>query len=228
MRGYDSRSYDGKVVAKLKYRLNDADVMIPVRLVQETKKVEQSRAPYKGKGSKPRHTTGCIFCVYLEEIGLKPGEEEPDSIEATDIEILRAAVMDKLDQEHELEWERWYLVKVTDGYCNDMDEIGLKLEWEPVCIAELPDGRKVHRMEGYRRTDNIRDGVPETGPGNRRRDGMTSLILATDENHKALLALRDRMIEVRELMMKFMAPDKIEQTLASATDRLLPKPKGTK
>ncbi|HEC61947.1 MAG TPA: hypothetical protein ENI27_06790 [bacterium] len=61
--------------------------------------------------------------------------------------------------------------------------------------------------------------------GKRRHDGTTALVKADKKNKKALEMLRDRLIEVRKMMMEFMSPEMIENTLARATDRLLPRPK---
>ena len=42
----DMRSdYDGKIVAKLRYGEHDTDITIPVRLIQDTSRVERSTAP---------------------------------------------------------------------------------------------------------------------------------------------------------------------------------------
>jgi hypothetical protein len=213
----------GKKVVELKYRLNDADVVIPVRLVQDTTKVEHSKAPWKGKGSKPTHTAGCVFRVYYEEIGL-PGspEGEPDYVESTDIEVLRSVVMEKLDEKHEIKWEHWFLVSVRDSYVHGLNGIGVDFEWSRVWIAHLPDGRTVHRLREYR-GDKIEDGLPPTGTRDLGRTSMVSLVPATDENTAALENFKDRIEALRTKMKDFMSPEKIGENI-KMLGRLLPPP----
>jgi hypothetical protein len=215
---------DGKIVVTLHYGDNDADVAIPVRLVQETKKVERSTAPYKGKGSKPRQTSGCMFRVYWEEIGLKPVKADGDVrdfIEAADIEVLRAVVMDRLDKEHEIEWEEWLLVTVSSGYGHNSEESNVEFGWETAYIAHLPDGRTVHRTSNFR-SDCIVDGIPATGKTRRGDTTMVGLVKSTPENTAALEEMVRRLDELRDRMMDFLSPKKIEKTLATAASRLLP------
>ena len=214
---------EGKIVTHLRFGESDTDIKIPVRLVQNTKKVERSTAPHKGKGSKPTQTSGCKFRVYWKEIGLDPlkdGEDERDYIEATDIEILRAVVMERLGKEHKIKWEEWLLVTVAAGYMHEIDESNVEFGWKAAYIAHLPGGRTVHRTSGYHH-DQIEDGLPETGKL-RSRDGMSGLVRSTPENNAALEELKRRMDGLRKNMMDFLSPKKIDATLATAAGRLLP------
>ena len=212
---------EGKIVARLRYGDNDANVVIPVRLIQKTGKVERSTAPWKGKGSKPRQTRSCRLRVYWEEVGLK-NKGEQKFVEATDIEVLRVAVMERLDSKHKIEWKKWLLVTVSSGYRDSLDESNVKFKWDDVYIAHLPDGRTVHRANRHQ-GDSIIDGLPETGKlqGGER---MVGLVRETDENVAALEELKSRLDELRGRMQKFLSPKEIEKTLATAAGRLLPSP----
>jgi hypothetical protein len=219
----DRRNYEGKLVARLNYRKDDADVSIPVRLVQDTKKVELSHAPGRGKGSRPTHTKACAFRVYLEEIGVKPPRKDMQFIEATDIEHLRSTVMEHLDEAHDIPWEEWYLVKVDGGYNTYKDnDVEIGVSWSTVYVCTMPDGRVVHRTTEWH-SDTVHSGLPWTGLDRNERS-VRSLIRATEQNTRALEEMRDRITDVRKKLMDFLSPKKIEDNLATVVDRLLPRP----
>ena len=213
---------DGKIVAKLKYRKNDASVTIPVRLVQLTNKVEQSLAPWRGKGSKPTTTAECMFRVYYKECGLLD-QDKGRFVEHTDIGVVHMAILGLLEEQHQIKWEPRIYVKVNEPYSSGTgDDAGIEVSWGTVYVATLPDGRVVHRGDIYGGT-KIKDGLPRTGPDkkSRSRTEMRALIADTEENQKALAALADRINDVRDKLMDFLSPKKIEQGLASVAGLFL-------
>jgi hypothetical protein len=224
---------DGKIVKKFKYRKHDADVTIPVRIVEISDTVEQSRAPHRGKGSKPRTTVECTFRIYFEECGLKGlGNKEighKDFYENTDINVILQMIIGHLDDKYEIKWEERFMVTVEEPYTSEPFSAGLEVAWRYIYVAKLPDGRWVHRDSiygGYK----IRDGLPKTGKIARSGDRphLQAMIEATDENEEALKSLKERLADVRDKLMEFLKPDNIEENLATVAEMLLPAPDGEK
>jgi len=219
---------DGKVITKLKYRKNDANIEVPVRLVQTSTKEESTQAPYHGKGSSPRHCTGCAFRVYFEECELPPPEERKHFIEHTDIDVIYQLVFGMLDEQHKIDWVRWVYVTVDEPYMSARDGTGMSVEWNFVYIAKLPDGREVHQNSmygGYK----IHDGRPQTGVIKNKhrgdREQTRSLIEDTEENLKALGLICDKLNEVRDKLMDFLSPGKIKKHIKGVAEMLLTAPK---
>jgi len=180
---------------------------------------------------------GSLFMVSMPEYEYETQDH--------DINAMRERVGKELRQRATMTWERFIYVNYcgydsaphpADDDDGDEDprfprntrrgidrqfEVHSHFIYEVIEIATRPDGEKMHR---YLRTNynggKAIAGMPDTGVKKRNLDydwrkTSASLIPFTTENMAALANIRDRFIQLNELLEQKMLPDNIQRVLES-------------
>lgn len=212
---FTQRRRDGKVVDHLRYNRNNTTHEIPIRLYKRTYPKDHRYAP-------PGATQSCEFIAYV----VVKGKEK--KFVSTDIEVLRRAVWDALDEHYEIEWETYYLVTTTGERNYRLSEgfEGVEFSYDAVYVGKDPDGKTIHRIPMRHGHDQYGEGMPTTGKA-RHGEETIALVKGTKENVAALKAFVKSLRVMRENIGKFMHPDNINETLmkAASSIRSLPPPK---
>jgi hypothetical protein len=137
-------------------------------------------------------------------------KEAEISLRGSDIEVLRAAMWDKLDTKYEVKWEPYYLVSIRPERPYAGVGTGMIFEYEDVDKGVAWDGTLLLRQRGYRR-DEIQ---PWPGEFKDKQGTVLACIPATSANAKELRQFRDRIDELRERLADFLRPEEILRTLA--------------
>lgn len=134
--------------------------------------------------------------------------EKPEfTLEGPDIEALRAAMWEKLDDHFKVKWERYYKVQMSPGYGSGY---GLQFEYASIDKGTAWDGTLLMREYEYRNGRVIRPWPGEF------RDGQGMLLAcipATPENTRYLQEFGERIGALRRVLADFLRPDVIMKTL---------------
>ena len=196
----------GKIVDHFMFKRHGAAFQVPVRL---HKIAERHDGSGSSRFAGPQQTQEVQFGVEFDKPAI--------CLWSTDIEALRAAVMDALADHYKIKWESYWIVEVEEAFrVYDDNGAGIGMSWHEVEIGKTPDGEVVHRVSvGYGRSGtDITKGWPNLNYGTKRRDHVRSLIKATDANTKALEQFAERLTQLRDRMMEFLHPEKIQANLA--------------
>lgn len=197
---YDRRT-EGRIVDRFRFRVGKKEYNIPVRLIKEGQHKEHRNDP-------PPETTKVEFSLAIPD-----GKE----FRGTDIEVLRAAVKAELGEKDAIVWEDYYLIVVEEQRerfyhsCDGGD--GMEFYWKTIKVGKTSEGRTVHRVDRWDGTDDIRDGLPETG---KKRGKVISLVKAARKAKLALKEFEYRMETLRHNMEKFLSPKNVEKSLCQA------------
>ena len=158
----------------------------------------------------------------LETVKLYAVCKELDiSIEGTDVEALRAAMWGKLDKRYEIQWEKYFLVRVDHQAPYQGLGTGIVVSYDDVYKGTTWDGKLLLRRWSYRE-EKI-----ETWPGVFKEKGgkVLACIPATESNEQALKEFVRRVNLLREKMAEFLKPENIVATLNNLSGlALLPQP----
>lgn len=122
----------------------------------------------------------------------------------------------KLDKKYQIKWERWLLVKVHPVRIYDGMGSGTELRWSEVFRGETLEGDVLMReYNRYGEWSNMWRVSPWPEVYKDSRTGKTiACVPATAENEQALEAFSDKLRELTKTLSEFVAPDRIEETLA--------------
>lgn len=136
----------------------------------------------------------------------------------TDLNACLKAMRAKLDRRYKISWKRWLMVKVESDRIHDGTGAGVTLSWSDIERGVTLDGDVLMRRFNVWGDFNNRWEVspwPEVFKDKKGR--VVACIEATDANVKALEAFAQKLNELRKTLAAFVAPDRIEETLAMIT-----------
>jgi len=186
------------------------------RVVNKTVKIELVLEKSTSQSEEPPHPTESVkFIVRCAELKLE--------MEGTDIECLRAAMWDRLDEKFDIKWEHFYLVTISEtrGWSGS-DGTGILFEYDTVSKGTTWQGRLL-----MKRYEN-REFVIKPWPGEFTDKGgkVIACIPVNDMNTAALENFSERMNQMRKVMAEFLRPEMIMKTLSDLSGHLpfLPAP----
>lgn len=182
--------------------VRDQKVIVEVRLDKKTKSLD-----------KPPHALVEVeFVVRCDAPKFK--------IVGTDIEALRAAAWEKLDDAFEIKWERFYLVRCDDERVYTGLGAGISFNYSDVEKGTAHDGTLLLRQRRWGGDVEVK---PWPGEFTDKGGKVTACIPATKPNTKALEEFARRVALLRTAMSDTLRPEKIMLTLQSlGTYKLLP------
>lgn len=143
-------------------------------------------------------------------------ECEGEKIHCSDLDSGLKEMRSKLDKRYRIQWERWLLVKVMPVRIHDGIGAGTELRWSEVYRGVTLDGDVL--MREYNRYGDWSNQWRVSPWPEVYKDGRTgktiACVPATDDNEKALEAFADKLRELTKTLSEFVAPDRIEETLA--------------
>lgn len=143
-----------------------------------------------------------------------------ETIEATDVEALRAAVWAKLDEKYGIKWERYYLVQISPERVYRGLGKGFTVSYDDVEKGTTWDGRLLMREYKHRGFHVS----PWPGEFKDDRGRVQACIPATETNRKGLEEFCQQIETLQGMLRKFLEPARIEQVRANlAKFPLLPK-----
>ena len=212
----------GKKVFDIDWAKEGRKIKVPVKLFKEPPSYSND------------HKERLIFRARYDDADL--------SVEDTDADKIRKAVIEKLDAWFSVTWELFMLIEVRGGKENDDDEdtqgFKVEIDIEYTAVGTTVDGKTVHMRVskpdklpdepgepwvGTRYASTPMSGLPKTGTirekhhwGNRYHSPRTyALVPATKANYAALREFMRAMKVLLRKMHDHFHPDKIEALLAS-------------
>lgn len=169
-------------------------IKVPIQL-RLIKKLNKDQEP-------PLEVNEVSFLVTCKEASI--------SLSGTDIELLRAAMWEKLDAKYSVKWEQYYKVQIREATVYDGIGTGFTFEHSDVEKGTAWDGTLLMRTFEHRTwkiepwPDKFKDD----------RGHVLALIPATQSNKEALDAFMEKINALRDALSKFLEPDMIMTTLA--------------
>ncbi len=165
----------------------------------------------------PRTVKGVEFAVVCDELGIR--------LIGPDIEALRVALWGKLEKEHEIAWEPWYLVQIASAQSFVGDaEVGFALSQNTIYRGKAKDGTVLMREFDRSRTAGPWRYKPWPGEYQDKGGHVIACIPATPANDKALDEFRERIRELQRRLSELVKPHLILHTLANLAASGLPAP----
>jgi hypothetical protein len=132
----------------------------------------------------------------------------------TDIEQLRYAAWDMLDQKYTIKWENYFLVQVQPERIFDGTGSGLSFSYKHVYKGTTWDGKELMKDFAWRGEPKI-----SAWPGRFTDKAGKSIacIPDTDENRHALEEFAKRIDTLRGMIRDTLRPETIMQTLQNLT-----------
>lgn len=178
--------------------------------------------------AKPAMVTGIkvVVCLYIHKkfkASNKPPLEakevfftveckEPKfSLTGTDIEVLRAAMWEHLDEHFSVKWELNFLVRIDDRKPYEGSGTGLVFSYSTVWKGTAWDGSLL--LKEYKYRDTIIS--PWPGEFTDQNGNVIACIPYNDENKEALEAFSKKIEQLREFLASFLRPEQIMKTLAN-------------
>jgi len=175
----------------------------------EERKVEIKVRLFKATSpsERPPHVTSAVRLeAECREFGIR--------VEGTDVEAIRRAVFSRLDETLRIAWREHFLVRVERPHIYDGTGSGAAVSWSTVWKGVAWDGselmRELGRYEG--KTWKV---SPWPGAFTQRDGRVMACIPATEANERALREFAAKLDRFRELLGDFLAPDRIDRTLAN-------------
>lgn len=192
----DAPEADGEDEGKTRER-KTRKVEVELRMIKEFDQTSTS-PPYATKGVK--------FTLTCKDLGI--------SFEGTDVEILRKAMWEKLDAKYQIDWKRWFLVRVERAHHYEDPGAGMTFSYAWIERGVAFDGSVLMRRRNrYTRYDYEITAWPQQF---KEQNGRTvACIEATPENEAALDEFGRRIDEMRKQLAEFVKPDAIRETLSS-------------
>jgi hypothetical protein len=140
----------------------------------------------------------------------------------TDIEALRKAVWEKLDEQFQIKWERYYKVQITQARIYDGIGAAMEFSYHDVEKGTAHDGTLLLReYQTYRSEYKV---APWPGSFKDERGKVIACIPDTKANRQALEEYAKRLNALREKLAETLRPEVILQTLANLNRLALPPP----
>lgn len=177
-----------------------------------TRKVAIELRLVKGfAGAKPPLAVSDVkFLLVCKEIGFR--------VQGTDIEALKVAMWDKLDERFKVKWERWLLVRVDRHDPYEGYGAGLVFSVQHVERGTAFDG--THILRERRRYDREYAISPWPEQFKEKNGRTLACIPDTPQNAQALEEFSGRIHALRKHLAEFVKPDRIMQTLANINDHI--------
>ncbi len=174
-----------------------------------TKKVEilaYMQSKYKEYSEPKKEVTAVQFYLSCE------GEEEY----GTDLDACLKAMRGKLDLKYKIKWERWLIVRVSpDRVYGEGMGAGCRLSWKDIERGVTLDGSVLMREYDTHGDWNNKWKISPWPEVYKDKSGkVVACVQATEENEKALEMFAEKLRELTKTLAAFVAPDKIEETLA--------------
>lgn len=173
-----------------------------------TKKVDISvylQAKYGSSDGPDKPVTACQFYLVSDEF-----QEW-----GTDLNACLQAMRSRLDRKYQIKWEKWLLVQVKPARLHDASGAGTELSWKEVERGETLDGSTLLREYNVYGDFNNRWKVSPWPEVYKDKNGKTvACVPATEANEKALEAFAQKLRELTKTLAEFVAPDRIDETLA--------------
>lgn len=133
----------------------------------------------------------------------------------TDLNVCLQAMRGRLDKKYQIKWERWLLVKVTPARIYRGTGAGTELSWTEVERGVTLDGSVLMReYDTYADFRNRWKVSPWPEVYKDSSGKAVACVPATEDNVKALEAFATKLRELTKTLAEFVAPDRIEETLA--------------
>lgn len=135
------------------------------------------------------------------------------AIAGSDIEALRAAMWEHLDEHYAVTWEKWYLVEIRYNGPYEGIGSGLTFGYKDVERGVAYDGSVLLRERKW----GMRQEVISPWPGEFRdkRGDVIACIPATPQNSKAMKEFAARIDVLREKLVELVRPEQIMKTIAT-------------
>lgn len=162
---------------------------------------------YASSDHPPMAVTGVTFTLSV------PAHPDVPKIEGTDLDVMLKTMRSRLDKHFQIVWESYIYVTVSPASIYIGTGQGMELTRKRVERGVAIDGTVLMREYDMHssKTWKIRP-WPDTHR-NKRGDAI-ACIPETPENEQALDIFESKIVKMREALADFVAPDKIEQTLA--------------
>lgn len=189
----------------------------PLLVKEQVIKIEVRLLKELADEALPRTVKAVEFVVICRELDIR--------LIGSDIEVLRVALWAKLEKEHEIAWERWYLVQIASAQAFVGDqETGFALSQNTIYRGVARDGTLLMREYDRGRTFGPWRYKPWPGEYQDKGGHVLACIPATSANDKALSEFRARIIELQRRLSELVKPAVILQTLANLSAVGLPAP----
>lgn len=133
----------------------------------------------------------------------------------TDLNTCLQAMRGRLDKKYAIKWERWLLVKVTPSRIYRGAGAGTELSWTEIERGETLDGSVLMReYDTYADFNNRWKVSPWPDVYKESSGKAVACVPASDDNVKALEAFAEKLRDLTKTLAAFVAPDRIEETLA--------------
>jgi hypothetical protein len=204
------------------YKYRGLDEEGAPRVRQRSVEVEVFLEKRMDESDEPPHPVAEVsFAVVCKEKGAD------FRLVGTDIEALRKAAWGQLDARFKVAWEEWFLVKVDPvSYIQGTGE-GIEFSYANVWRGVAHDGTLLLREYDRYNSSSVWKISPWPGEFKNKNGRVIACIPATKANRKALEEFAEGVKALRARLADFLAPDKIERTLANLSGiNLLPAPEG--
>jgi len=140
---------------------------------------------------------------------------EPEiKLSGSDVEALRAAMWEQLDDAFEVKWSRYFLVQITQA----IGMATLVFDYTRVEKGVAHDGALLLRRHDLGARSRIE---PWPGKFKNSQGKVIACIEATDANREALEEFAKNVDELRKKLQEFLMPQNIEWTLANLSQLAL-------
>lgn len=191
---------------------SDDDEGAPRHTVAAKKVPVELRLIKRFTGSTPPLATGEVeFLVVVKDT-------EDIKFRGTDIEALRVALWDQLDERYKTQWHEYFLVQVTPEAFYDGIGTGLAFGYSNVEKGIAWDGTLLLRQRRWGGETEIK---PWPGEFRDKNGKVLACIPATTQNRKSLEEFRARIDVLRKRLADYLRPDQIMQTLANLSQNML-------
>lgn len=153
----------------------------------------------------PMATKKVSFLLVCDEIDMR--------IEGSDVEVMRAAMWEHLDERYKIRWEPWLLVRVDQRRPYEGSGEGFTFSYNEVTRGVAFDGSVLLReYKTYGRGYEVSAWPRQF----KEKNGRTiACIKATKENVAALEQFAEQITAMRRRLAEFVAPDAIEEFLGN-------------
>lgn len=133
----------------------------------------------------------------------------------TDLNACLKAMRAKLDRRYKIDWKRWLMVRVDNSRIHDGAGSGVSLSWSDIERGVTLDGDVLMRKYNTWGDFNNRWEISPWPEVFKDKNGrVVACIEASEANLKALEAFAEKLNDLRKTLAEFVAPDRIEETLA--------------
>jgi hypothetical protein len=192
---------DGMLVDTLFYRaagISGDNTKAEIETQVQLRLVKEYDREYSGKN---RPVSNLSFTLTCEDPQFK--------LVGTDVEVLRKAAWDYLDERFAVSWKEYYLVSLVKSYGA---RAGFTFDYDRIFMGVAHDGSILQRVFSHSMDTNWEVSVwPDEF---RDRNGnLCSAIPATEENRLKLNEFEKLLVELKSKLNEFLSPEAILSTL---------------